>query len=86
MGKQLRFSQVPPSLDPDGSGKDSVGSPGSRIDGQVQLADRFNLAKVELQKGRLWKDTLGCLALRWTGQGPPWCDVESSRNSGGAHL
>lgn len=64
VGKALRFSQVPPSLDSDLRGKDSVGTPGSRIDGRVQLADRFNLAKIELQKGRLWKDTARCLALR----------------------
>lgn len=70
--ERLRFSQVPPSLDPDRRGKDSVGTPGSGIVGWVQLADRFNLAKIELQKGRLWKDTAGCLVLRWTGQGPAW--------------
>lgn len=44
-GKALRFIQVPPSLDPDRRGKDNVGTPGSRIDGRVQLADRFNLAR-----------------------------------------
>lgn len=35
-----------------------------------QAADRFTLTKMELQKGRLWKEAAGYLDLKQTGLGP----------------